>query len=172
MLALGLAQAEQLFEEQTANMMDVYDSVENLFVSTPMDGGTWDSSLPHYRLVRNSDITEIEFCKAAASGWLAYQKIKWANGQWQQVGSRSTICHTVKLNPWDCITKVTSHAGGYVEEWQFETKLGSWGMIGKWDKVPSPPQVMGYNGQRCLKGIIGRTNGNIVQQGYVFGNII
>merc|ERR1712151_252093 len=130
------------------------------------DGGDW-GSLPTYRhVVAGSYINEIEFCRAGA-GWLEHLAFTWANGQKRSVGNRTADCHTIKLAEGDCITKIDSHAGGYVEEFSFDTKFGSWGTVGKWDKVPSPVMSTNFHDQ-CLTGVYGRTNGAIVKQGYIF----
>ena len=49
------------------------------------------------------------------------------------MGTKSTKCGSVLIEKDDCIVKVTSYAGGYVEEWEFQTKSGKTGKIGEWN---------------------------------------
>lgn len=80
-------------------------------------------------------------------------------------------CKTVKLDKGDCINKVESFAGGYLEYIKVLTKKGKkYTVAGAWGDLRQKPSHIYDFGKNCMTGVAGRTNGNIVQLGYFYGD--
>ena len=163
----AIASAQQFSMDEVADMiaMEELANEESELTQTEMRGGKWDPTLARYNTVQDSPITSIKWCKAA-EGWLQSQTITWANGQTQTSGNGGVGCQTIKMLPNDCITSVDVYADGYVAEWTFQTKLGSYGHVGHFMKKSSFTHF--DFGGACLKGLSGRTNGMIVEQSWIY----
>ena len=167
------AAAQQLTMEDVADMILatpslVTESTDMLGRKSPKVGGTWDPSLPTFEYQNQAAITAIKFCRAT-EGWLKSETFFYGNGAKFTAGSEegAADCHTVKLMTGDCIKSVDVYAGGYVEEWTFNTAHGSYGHVGNFLNKGSAVKHFDFGGA-CMKGVYGRTNGHIVEQGFIY----
>ena len=169
------AAAQQFTMDEVAEMIAVtdVDTVEEdamqFWRKTDSMGGKWDpNGLKKFEFSDQSAIKSIKFCRAP-QGWLKSETFLFGNGRKFTAGDESgaSDCETIKLEAGDCIKSVTTYAGGYVEEWTFNTAHGSYGHVGNFMNKGSAPKKFDFGGA-CLKGVYGRTNGHIVEQGFIF----
>ena len=173
LFAIGAASAQQFSMDDIAEMIaleDVAQEEQTELLQTRKVGGTWDpNGLPNFKINHTAGISTIEFCRAK-EGWLQSMSFIYRDGKKLTTGSGGEHCKKIVLLPGDCITKVCTHAGGYVEEWTFDTKKGSYGHVGHAPFKVSAPVDFNFGG-KCLTGVYGRNNkggAHLVEMGFIY----
>lgn len=118
--------------------------------------------------MKDTHVIGFKYCISSRQRLESIQLIYGNNELGPVIGKLTSTCDEIKLVD-DCITRVETYAGLYVEELKFTAlRTNQNYTIGRWTSIgpKSPPAVFNFNGG-CLTGLYGK-QGSIARLGFYY----